>query len=166
MKLTNAQLQNFIGRIKLKKENMPKFRDQIKNLQDELDLKIANDKRTGLKVTRFLIGGSWKKGTILRHTGEHPIDIDLILFIEGDESLKSDLKKLHDFVVQYLEEIYPTKVGKGIDAEGNSKSITITFIATGLEVDIVPVVPTVPNEYVWQPQRGGGGKMQILLTHQ
>lgn len=163
MRLTNTELQNFIGRIKLKHEDMPKYRDQIKNLCEKLETKIKNDKRTGIKVTKFIIAGSWKKRTILKPTGDNPIDVDLVLFVEGDESLKDDLKKLHDFVVQYLEEIYPTKdIQRDVDVEGNTKSIKIKFTGTGMEVDIVPVVPmTSPKEYVWQPQRGGGGKRYV-----
>jgi hypothetical protein len=168
MKLTNTQLQNFIDRIKLKSDNMPKFREQVKNLKEKLEDKIKNDKRTGLKVTKYIIAGSWKKGTILRHTGENPIDIDLVLFVEGDEKIADDLKRLHDFIVKYLEEIYPAKdISKDVDAEWNTKSITITFKGTGLQVDIVPVVPiSTPREYVWQPQRGGGGKYITSITFQ
>lgn len=163
MRLSNGQLENFIGRIKLKKDDMPKYRTQIGNLKEKLEDKIKDDKRTGLKVTKFLIAGSWKKGTILKPTGEHPIDADLVLYVEGDEDLQNDLKKLHDFVVQYLEEIYPTKdINRDVDADGNTKSIKIKFTGTGLEVDIVPVVPlSTPKEYVVQPQRGGGGKKYI-----
>lgn len=163
MKLTNTQLQNFIGRIKLKEENMPKYREQINNLKEKLQAKIDNDDRTGMKVTKYLFAGSWKKRTILRPTGENPIDIDLILYVEGDESLKNDLKKLHDFIVEYLQEIYPNKdIDRDVDAEGHTKSIKIKFSGTGLEVDIVPVIPISDlNEYVWQPQRGGGGKIYI-----
>ena len=41
-------------------------------------------------------------------------------------------------------------------------SIKIKFTGTGLEVDIVPVIPlSTPKEYVWQPQRGGGGKKYV-----
>lgn len=142
---------------------MPKYRDQINNLREKLEEKIKNDKRTGLKVTRFIIAGSWKKRTILRPTGEHPIDVDLVLYVEGDENLQNDLKKLHDFVVGYLGEIYPTKdINRDVDAEGNTKSIKIRFTGSGLEIDIVPVVPlSTPKEYVVQPQRGGGGKKYI-----
>ncbi len=163
MKLTNTQLQNFIGRIKLKHEDMPKYRDQINNLKVKLETKIREDKRTGMKVTKFILAGSWKKRTILKPTGENPIDVDLVLYVEGDESLKDDLKKLHDFVIEYLEEIYPTKdINRDVDAEGNTKSIKIKFTGTGLELDIVPVVPmATPKEYVWQPQRGGGGKLYV-----
>jgi Second Messenger Oligonucleotide or Dinucleotide Synthetase domain len=167
MKLTNPQLQKFIERIKLKQDNMPKYREQVKTLQEKLEAKIKDDKRSGLRVTRSMIAGSWKKGTILRPTGENPIDIDLVLFVEG-EDVKDDIKKLHDFIVQYLEEIYPQKdINQDVDAEGNTKSITITFTGTGLQIDIVPVVPLIsPKEYVWQPQRGGGGKYITSVTKQ
>lgn len=168
MKLNNTQLQNFVERIKLKREDMPKFREQVKNLQDKLEAKIKNDKRTGLRVAKYLIAGSWKKGTILRHTGENPIDIDLILFVDSDEDLKNDLKKLHDFIVQYLGEIYPMKdIKNDVDAEGNTKSITITFTGTKLIVDIVPVVSLkTPKDYVMQPQRGGGGRYITSIIRQ
>ena len=159
MKLENHQLQNFIGRIKLKTENMPKYRKQVTELKEKLESKIKEDKRTGLKVTKYLLAGSWKKRTILRRTGENPIDIDLILFLEGDDNITNDLKKLHDFVVEYLKSIYPSKdIDRDVDAEGNTKSLKIKFIGTGLELDIVPVIPNPYNEYVVQPQRGGGGK--------
>jgi tRNA nucleotidyltransferase (CCA-adding enzyme) len=167
MKLTNTQLQNFIKNIKLKQENMPKYREQVNILMEKLESKIKDDKRTGLKVTRSMITGSWKKGTILRPTGENPIDIDLVLFVEG-EDLKDDIKKLHDFIVQYLGEIYTQKdIHRDVDAEGNTKAITITFSGTGLQIDIVPVVPLgSPKEFVWQPQRGGGGKYITSVTKQ
>jgi hypothetical protein len=147
----------------VKYENMQRYRDQINNLKQKLEDKIKNDDRTGLKVTKYILAGSWKKHTILKPTGENPIDIDLVLYVDGDNKIQNDLKKLHDFIVDYLEEIYPQKdINKDVDAEGNTKSITIKFSGTGLEVDIVPVIPiSNPKEYVWQPQRGGGGKKYI-----
>lgn len=160
MNLDNNQLQFFVNKIKLQPENMQKYRDQVNNLKAKLENKIANDESTGLKVTKFLLAGSWKKRTILKASGDNPIDIDLVLFVGGDENIQNDLKKLHDYIVKYLEEIYPQKdINRDVDAEGNTKSIKIRFLSSGLEVDIVPVVPIKnPEKYVWQPQRGGGGK--------
>ncbi|MBW8241902.1 MAG: CBASS oligonucleotide cyclase [Allomuricauda sp.] len=160
MKLDNNSLRPFIDKIRLHKDNMPKYRDQINNLKKKLEEKIENDESNGLKVTKYLLAGSWKKHTILRPTGDNPIDIDLVLFVSGDENIHNDLKKLHDFIVEYLQEIYPQKdITQDVDAEGNTKSIKIRFSGSGLEVDIVPVVPIEnPENYVWQPQRGGGGK--------
>ena len=168
MKLNNGQLGNFINRIKLWRDDMPKYRTQVNYLKERLEAKIANDDRTGVKVTKYLLAGSWKKRTILRSSSAHPIDIDLILYVEGDTSLKDDIEKLHDFIVQYLSEIYPSKdILRDVDAEGHTKSIKIKFIGTGLELDIVPVVPLdKPAEYVWQPQRGGGGTYTTSVTLQ
>ena len=121
MKLTNLQLQNFITKIKLKSEDMPQYRAQMNNLKKRLGDKIDSDDKTGVKVTKFIIAGSWKKRTILRATGEHPIDVDLVLYVEGDESMKNDLEKLHDFVIGYLSAIYPTKdIVRDVDAEGKT----------------------------------------------
>ncbi|WP_298310153.1 CBASS oligonucleotide cyclase [uncultured Aquimarina sp.] len=160
MKLNNNELGHFVDKIKLQKDNMSKYRDQINNLKSKLEDKIKNDESTGMKVSKYLLAGSWKKHTILKATGDNPIDIDLVLFVTGDENIQNDLKKVHDYIVNYLQEIYPTKdIPNDVDADGNTKSITIRFNSSGLEVDIVPVVPiTSPVNYVWQPQRGGGGK--------
>ncbi|MCT3917897.1 nucleotidyltransferase [Elizabethkingia anophelis] len=163
MKLSNKDLQFFISKIKLQPENMGKYRDQVNNLKEKLDKKIAEDDRHGLKVDKYLLAGSWKKHTILKPTGDHPIDIDLVLFVTGDEDIHNDIGQLFDFIVQYLEEIYPQKdISKDVDAEGNTKSVTIFFSTSGLSVDIVPVVPlSSPKDYVWQPSRHGNGKKYI-----
>jgi hypothetical protein len=160
MKLNDNELGHFVDKIKLQNENMSKYRDQINNLKAKLEDKIKNDQSTGIKVSKYLLAGSWKKRTILKATGDNPIDIDLVLFVTGDDNLQNDLKRVHDYIVKYLKEIYPTKdIPNDVDAEGNTKSITIRFSGSGLEVDIVPVVPlSSPENYVWQPQRGGGGK--------
>ncbi|HMM80499.1 MAG TPA: CBASS oligonucleotide cyclase [Pyrinomonadaceae bacterium] len=168
MRLSNIELRNFIKRIKLPADQMGPFRDQMNNLRDRLSDKIDEDDKTGIRVTKFLIAGSWKKHTILRPSGDHPIDIDLVLFVEGDQSLANDLESLHDFIVEYLQAIYPTKdIARDTDAEGKTKSIKVKFIGTGMELDIVPVVPLdAPPEYVWQPERGGGGKYITSIAGQ
>ncbi|WP_262924459.1 CBASS oligonucleotide cyclase [Hymenobacter tibetensis] len=168
MELTNTRLINFINRIKLPRDSMNTYREQVNNLQEKLVDKIKNDDRTGVKISGYRIAGSWAKHTILRATGLNPIDIDLVLFVTGDESLREDIGRLHDFVVSYLEEIYPTKdIAKDVDAEGKTKAITIKFVGTGLHVDIVPVVPLEkPADYVWQPERGGGGRYHTSVTGQ
>lgn len=168
MKLDNNQLGFFVKKIKLQSENMDKYRNQINNLKEKLEKKISEDTSNGLKVTKYILAGSWKKHTILKPTGENPIDIDLVLFVSGDDNIQNDLKKLYDFIIEYLKEIYPQKdINRDVDAEGNTKSITITFTGTGLQVDIVPVVPLVePKEYVWQPSRRGGKKYITSISKQ
>lgn len=168
MKLNNDQLGNFIKNIKLHKDNMQKYRDQVNNLKDKLEKKIKEDEENEVRVMKYLLAGSWKKHTILRPSGDYPIDIDLVLFVEGVDKDSADVEQLHDFIVEYLEAIYPQKdINRDVDAEGKTKAITIRFIGTGLEVDIVPVIPLdKPKEYVWQPQRGGGGDYITSISKQ
>ena len=168
MKYTNDELGFFVDKIKLKAEDMPKYRAQINNLKEKLENKIKNDDSHGLKVTKYILAGSWKKHTILKPTGDYPIDIDLVLFVGGDDNIQNDLNKLFEYIITYLEEIYPQKdIRKVVDAKGNTKSITIIFSGSGLEVDIVPVVPMVsPAEYVWQPSRRGGSKYITSISKQ
>lgn len=168
MQLTDPELKNFVNRIRLQTGSMDKYREQVKNLREKLEKKIKEDESNSIKVTKFLIAGSWKKHTILRPTGTNPIDLDLVLFITGDDSFKTEVEKLHDFVVAYLEAIYPTKdIARDVDAEGRTKAITIKFIGTGLQVDIVPVVPlATPVGYVWQPERGGLGRYVTSIQGQ
>lgn len=168
MKLSNKDLQHFIEKIKLQPENMGKYRDQINNLKQKLEKKIAEDDSHGLKVAKYLLAGSWKKKTILKPTGENPIDIDLVLFVSGDSNIHNDLPKLYDYIISYLESIYPQKdIQRDVDAKGNTKSITISFSGTGLQVDIVPVVPLQDlQEYVWQPSRRGGKKYITSISKQ
>jgi len=168
MKLNNTQLLTFIDNIKLSSESMPKYRKQIDHLKEKLSSTIKSDDRTDIRVTKFLLAGSWKKRTILRPTGENPIDIDLILFVESKEDIQSDLTKLHDYLVDYLGKIYPQKdIHRELDAEKNTKSIKIKFSGSGLEVDIVPVVELDnPIDYVWQPERGGSGTYITSINKQ
>ena len=57
MKLTNKELEFFVDKIKLKAENMTKYRDQIKNLENNLKQKISNDTRTGAEGVTY--GNIW-----------------------------------------------------------------------------------------------------------
>lgn len=45
MKLTNTDLMFFVDKIKLKAEDMPKYRDQVKRLTEGLEAKIRHVKR-------------------------------------------------------------------------------------------------------------------------
>ena len=90
---------------------MTAYRTQVNNLQEDLERHITEDITTGVKVTQVIIAGSWRKGNnILRATGDNPIDIDLVLYIEGDDSLQEDLERLHDLLVEYLKKYIQLKI--------------------------------------------------------
>ena len=155
MKLTNTQLQNFVGRIKLTAEKKRKYTKQIQNLIDELRGKI--NEHTDMKVTRVIRAGSWKKGTALRPASDHPLDVDLVFFLDIDGAAAPEAESLQETMLKFLLEAYPNK--KASDFTAGDKTVGLVFHGSGLEADLVPVVPLKSNpEYVWQPSKGGEGR--------
>ena len=150
MKLTNTQLQNYVDRIKFTQEDKQKYQSQINNLIGHVQQFIKDN--TDCKVTRVLQSGSWKKGTILYPKDGIDLDIDLVFFLEADEAQEKDLRQLNAQIKEFLQKAYPNK--KAEDFWDSAKTAGVVFKGTGLNFDIVPVVPTDPESYVWQPEKG------------
>ncbi len=148
MELSNQQLLNYVGRIKLTQEMKAKYKDQIDNLIATTEAAIKT--QTDIKVTKVLRAGSWKKGTALRPRSEHPLDADLVFFLNVAEAAKEDIAGLNETLLKFLLSAYPNK--KAEDFKAGEKTVNLVFRGTGLKVDLVPVVPfsQKPN-YVWQP---------------
>jgi hypothetical protein len=65
MKLDNNRLRPFIDKIRLHKDNMTKYRDQINNLKEKLEDKIENDDSNGLKGFQIPFGWLLEKAHYL-----------------------------------------------------------------------------------------------------
>lgn len=154
MKLTNIDLLNFVNRIKLKPEQKRRYQAQIDNLVGAASDGIRAHGE--LKVLRVLQTGSWKKGTALRPRDGHALDIDLAFFLHVPEAAVDSLAGLHETLLNFLVAAYPNK--KRDDFSPGHKTVGLVFRGSGLEVDLVPVVPLSPeSEYVWQPSVSGFG---------
>jgi hypothetical protein len=148
MELTNQQLTNYVGRIKLTQEMKRRYASQIDHLISELESAI--NEQTTIRVTRVVRAGSWKKGTALRPRSEHPLDVDLVFFLNLEEASTPDTAKLHDYLLGFLLNTYKNK--KPEDFSKGEKTVSLVFRGTGLHVDLVPVAPLKRNSaYVWQP---------------
>ena len=147
MKLNNTQLINFKERIKFSDEDKRKYQLQIDNLISSIQAKI--DERTDTTVIKVLQAGSWKKGTIIKPLDETPIDIDLVFFLDIDFSNYSTFQEINKLMIPILKSIYPQK--NNDDFWSNPKTAGLEFIASGLNVDIVPVRETNVADYVQQP---------------
>ena len=156
MKLSNQELLNFVGRIKLTEKRKKKYTKQIDNLVQELQTAIS--KHTDMKVTSVLRAGSWKKGTALRPYAGAALDIDLVFFLDVEEASSDDINTLHDTLLEFLLKAYPTKEKE--DFTSGEKTVGLKFRGSGLEADLVPVIQLQGDpEYVWQPsKRKGAGK--------
>ena len=147
MKFNNAQLINFKERIKFSDEDKKYYQPQIDNLISSIQSKI--DEHTDTSVKKVLQAGSWRKGTIIKPMDDKPIDIDLVFFLDIDFSNFSTFQEINSLMIPILKKIYPQKNDE--DFWNNPKTAGLEFIASGLNVDIVPVRETNVADYVQQP---------------
>lgn len=147
MKLNNSQLINFKERIKFSDEDKRYYQPQIDNLISSIQSKI--DEHTDTNVKKVLQAGSWRKGTIIKPMDDKPIDIDLVFFLDIDFSNYATFQDINKLMIPILKKIYPQKNDE--DFWNNPKTAGLEFIASGLNVDIVPVRETNVADYVQQP---------------
>ncbi len=109
--------------------------------------------------------GSFAKYTILRKTSTDPVDVDVVFYISGRSVDRETLQGLNDTIYKLLINIYPTKSVE--DFEIQRKAATVSFVGTGLSVDIVPVIedPTRAG-YGWQFDLQDGSTMQTCAPCQ
>ena len=150
MNYTNQQLINYVNRIKLTQEKKSSYTQQIDSLKDKV-LKAINGMEN-TKVTKVKRAGSWKKGTALAPKEYHPLDIDMIFYLDIEDDTSFDAEELRDEIIDVLYEAYPNK--KRSDFTDSQKTIGVVFRGSGLEVDIVPFIPEKGNTtYGRQPRK-------------
>lgn len=149
MILTDAQINVFVTKVlHLGQGKRKEFLKQVDHLIESLEKKIKDD--ASFKVKGFLKTGSIMKGTVLKPNGEIGVDADIAVFLDVSESEKADIENLHAIIRKLLIAVYPTK--KGEDFKIQPRTLGIHFTTSGLDVDLVPVIP-IPSEpgYGWQP---------------
>ena len=133
---------------------------QVNNLIGQLSAKVRED--GAFKILRFNQTGSLAKGTQILPK----IDADIAVFLDFDESTRFDLGLLHDELRRLLVAIYPQKTPEDFQVV-QPRTLGITFHASGLEVDLVPVVPVEEgSEYAWQPSSAGGDPVLTSIALQ
>lgn len=158
MRLTDAQLRVYDDAVlRVAQATRKDWMDQVDNLIAELCRRIADDGT--YKVHKILKAGSLQKGTILRpREGLRP-DADVAVYLTPGTN--PDLSSLHALLKRLVKLVYPTK--QDSDFTINSKTLGVSFAASGLSVDLVPVIPTADDDdYGWQPSSVGG---EMILTN-
>jgi hypothetical protein len=158
MQLTDEQLHAYIQDVlSFGPEQKEEYQAQIDNLKQRLTTAIHDNSTLG--VTKINQAGSWRKGTALRPSGDHDIDIDLIVYLDVSEAKRGDVAALHELILRLLRTAYPQK--DPADFTPAKKTVGLEFRTSGLLVDLVPVIPVKsPPGFVWQPEVGGGGTFQ------
>src|SRR6476659_6501799 len=138
MVLSDSQIRVFVAKVlHLGPGKRKEYIDQVNNLIAQLTKKITGD--SSFKVKAFKKTGSLVKGTVLKPRGDYGVDADIAVFLDVSESEKGDVEKLHEIIRKLLIAIYPMK--KPTDFQVQPRTLGIHFHDSGLDVDLVPVVP-------------------------
>ena len=156
MPLTNTQLRYYDSNVlRLPGDKRTEYHAQVDRLIEKLSKNIRNS--TEIKITRLVKAGSFAKYTILRKTSVDPVDVDVVFYISGKNVNKETLETLSGMIHSLLVKIYPNKAVE--DFEIQRKAATVTFIKSGLSVDVVPVIEDSQKlGYGWQFDTHSGSK--------
>lgn len=164
MMLKDSEIGVFVSKVlHLGPGKRKEYLAQVDNLISELTLKIRND--SSFKVKGFKKTGSLRKGTVLKPKGDYGVDADVGVFLDVSEAEKGDVEKLHSIIRKLLIAVYPMK-DPG-DFKIQPRTLGIHFRVSGLDVDLVPVIP-IPEEpgYGWQPSSQNGDPVKTCIQGQ
>ena len=137
MSLTNTELQYYDSKVlRLSAQKRTEYHGQVDNLVSELRKHVTA--QSDLKIAKVVKAGSFAKYTILNKTTEDPIDVDVVFYINGQSVEKSTHDGLNELIHALLMRIYPNKAVE--DFEIQRRAATVTFVKSGLSVDVVPVI--------------------------
>lgn len=128
------------GRVNLKREDASELRAQANRLRDKLEGYLAD--HPDFELRKMLLSGSLAKGTALKSIS----DIDVACYISSD-SAPHKVNDLIDWLAKKLESAFPNFKPEQIQRK--TYSVAVTFMATGNEVDVVPIL------YAGDPQWRG-----------
>ena len=164
MPLTNTQLCYYDSNVlRLPADKRKEYHEQIDRLIAALSQSIRG--RTEIKITKVVKAGSFAKFTILRKTSVDPVDVDVVFYISGRRIDQETLESLNDTIHDLLIRIYPNKNVE--DFQIQRKAATVSFVGSGLSVDIVPVIEHEGQPgYGWQFDLQDGSRMQTCAPCQ
>jgi hypothetical protein len=153
MRLTDTDLRTYDSLVlRIRQPKRKEYLDQVDHLIEQLTIRVREDGT--FSVRAFRKAGSLKKGTALRPRDGLRVDADVAVYLDVlDRSF--DLERLHAILRDIVRLIYPTKADG--DFEINPKTLGIAFAASGLDVDLVPVLPDDDRGegWGWQPSSTG-----------
>jgi len=161
MELTESQLNYFVdNRLKLPKGKRSEYLGQVDRLIEKFSAAAADDKV--IDIRKFLKTGSLRKGTVLRPRGDFGVDADIAVFLNTAAASQYDILNLHDRIKKLLAKCYPTK--RSEDFTVQPRTLGIVFRDSGLELDLVPLVPIDgPGDYGWNHHRAGKHPLRPVL---
>lgn len=164
MPLTNTELRYYDSNVlRLPADKRTEYHAQVDRLVTELSRSIRE--KTEIKITKVVKAGSFAKHTILRKTSVDQVDVDVVFYISGRDINQESLASLSDTIYDLLVKVYPTKSVEDFTLQ--RKAATVSFVRSGLDVDIVPVIENQGQPgYGWQFDRQDGSRLQTCAPCQ
>lgn len=164
MPLTNTQLYYYDSNVlRLPADKRTEYHAQVDRLIASLSHNIRE--KTEIKITKVVKAGSFAKFTILCKTSTDPLDVDVVFYISRQSVDHETLQSLNDLIYDLLIKIYPTKAVE--DFQIQRKAATVSFIGTGISVDVVPVIEDENRPgYGWQFDLHDGTTIQTCAPCQ
>lgn len=118
-------------RVNLKRDDAKELRAQANRLREKLETYLAD--HPDFELRKMLLSGSLAKGTALKSIS----DIDVACYVSSD-SAPHKIGALIDWLAGKLARAFPNYKPEQIKPK--TYSVGVTFIGTGNEVDIVPIL--------------------------
>lgn len=130
--VTHSDIAEFAKqKVNLPKEKADEYRAQARRLREKLETYLSEHPDFTLK--RMMLSGSLAKGTSLRSLN----DIDVACYISGADAPK-DISKLLNYLAERLRKAFPNF--KPEQVQPQTYCVTVSFLGSGLDVDIVPIL--------------------------
>jgi len=118
-------------RVNLKRDDAKELRAQANRLREKLETYLAE--HPDFELRKMLLSGSLAKGTALKSIS----DIDVACYVSSD-SAPHKIGELIDWLAAKLAKAFPNFKPEQIKPK--TYSVGVTFIGTGNEVDVVPIL--------------------------
>ncbi len=128
----HAEIARFADeQVNLKREDAAEFREQVGRLRERLEAYLKDHPDFALR--KMLLSGSLAKGTALKSLN----DIDVACYVSSERA-PAAIPELIQFLAERLRNAFPNF--KPEQVKPNEFSVTVTFVGSGLRVDVVPIL--------------------------
>lgn len=118
-------------RVNLKRDDATELRAQVRRLREKLEQYLSE--HPDFELRKMLLSGSLAKGTALKTIN----DIDVACYVSS-ESAPESMSQLIDWLAGKLQKAFPNFKPEQI--KRNHYSVTVEYIASGLSIDVVPIL--------------------------
>ena len=118
-------------KVNLPRDKAAEFRAQARRLRERLETYVSE--HPDFTLRKILLSGSLAKGTALRSLN----DIDMAAYISGAEAPR-EITALLNYLAERLRKAFPNF--KPEQVQPKTYSVTVSFLTSGLDVDVVPIL--------------------------